>query len=158
MSETEIPDQSAGSLAAQAFRSQQANDKSPVDELASTRPAEPKTTNGPNADNRKSDRKLVSGRVRVFGADMGERTGKMIDFSATGASVLMDDQLPQKKIFTLDCNVYHNGRHFLFQIEVMVMYATLISGKGFKMGLQFGPKCSETGRKAIADLQNSLGC
>jgi len=158
MSETEVPTQSGGSLAAQAFRAAHANDPPPIHALAATQANEPKAANANPADNRKADRKLVNGRVRVTAVGMDERTGKMIDFSASGASILMDDQLPQKKILGLDCDVYYNGQHFIFQIEVLVMHSTLVSGKGFKMGLQFGPKCSDAGRKTISSLQSALGC
>lgn len=77
--------------------------------------------------------------------------GKMLDVSKTGASVMMEDLLPVKKTCTLDVDIFLNGKRYAFSVPALSVYAVLASGKGFKVGFQFGP-CTPSASQTLDDL------
>lgn len=85
------------------------------------------------------ERKIVNGRTRVTLAGGTVAMGKLLDLSRLGASVMVDDLLAVKKSCTLDCDIFHNGKHYVFSAPAVSVHAVLVSGKGFKVGFEFGP-------------------
>lgn len=91
-------------------------------------------------DARAAERKLVNGRVRVTLGGGTVIMGKMLDVSKLGASLMLEDLLAVKKTCTLDCDIFHNGKRYVFSVPALSVHAVLVSGKGFKVGFQFGPR------------------
>lgn len=89
---------------------------------------------------RAAERKLVNGRVRVTLGGGTVIMGKMLDVSMLGASLMLEDLLAVKKTCTLDCDIFHNGKRYVFSVPAVSVHAVLASGKGFKVGFQFGPR------------------
>ena len=89
---------------------------------------------------RAAERKLVSGRARVTLGGGTVIMGKMLDVSKLGASLMLEDLLAVKKTCTLDCDIFHNGKRYVFSVPALSVHAVLVSGKGFKVGFQFGPR------------------
>lgn len=100
---------------------------------------------------RAAERKKVSGRARLVVAGSEPVIGKMLDLSLTGACVLMEDMIPSKKMCTLECDIFHDGKRYLFSVQAVSVYGVLASGKGFRVGFQFGP-CTPAAAKAIGML------
>ena len=143
----------SSSRSAQAFLAENPNAARPSDiSIAAGEKKPPQSS-----ENRRAERRLVTGRGRLSGEGISERLGKLIDFSSSGASIWLDDQVPRRPLF-FDCDIFQNGKHFIFQIEVVVVYASLTSGKGFKTGLQFSPKPTAAARATIDSLCKALGC
>lgn len=91
-------------------------------------------------ESRVAERKKVSGRARLVVVGAGSVVGKMVDLSLTGACVLMEDMFASKKTCILECDIFHQGKHYLFSTQAVSIYSVLASGKGFKVGFQFGPR------------------
>lgn len=70
----------------------------------------------------------------------------MIDLSLTGACVLLDDPFPSRKACTLECDIFQDGKHHLFATQAVSVYGVLVSGKGFKVGFEFGPRSAEAAK------------
>lgn len=100
---------------------------------------------------RTAERKKVAGRARVVVPGHDAVTGKMVDMSSSGACVLMDDLFPSKKGCVLECDVFRDGKHHLFSVPAISVYSVLASGKGFKVGFQFGAP-GTAASKAIAAI------
>jgi hypothetical protein len=103
------------------------------------------------SDARAAERKKVSGRARVVFAGGNQRAGKMVDLSASGACVLMEDPLPVKQNCTLECDIFQNGVRQVFSVPALTMYGVLASGQGYKVGFQFGQP-SAAASSSIATL------
>ncbi len=89
---------------------------------------------------RAAERKLVNGRVRVTLGGGTVIMGKMLDVSMLGASLMLEDLLAVRKTCTLDCDIFHSGKRYVFSVPALSVHAVLVSGKGFKVGFQFGPR------------------
>ena len=137
-------DSGGGSAAGRAYREQLARegtsqeplppDVGPVTGMGDLGP----NPNGPES--RAAERRKVIGRARLTLGATHVENGKMVDISATGACVLMENMLPAKRPAMLDCDIFHNGKRHTFGLQVITVYGVLVSGKGFKIGLQFGPR------------------
>jgi hypothetical protein len=77
----------------------------------------------------------------------------MVDISATGACVTVEDLIPGKKVYNLEFDIFHNGRRYLFAVQAVPVYSVLVSGKGYKVGFQFGPRSPECA-KSLGDLMD----
>ncbi len=100
-------------------------------------------------------RKRFPGRARITGDASGRFViGKIYDVSSTGASVIVDDMLPWKKVVKLDIDIFHNGRRFVFTVQAVPVYSVLVSGSGYKFGFQFGPPTPEAS-KTLGALMES---
>ena len=77
--------------------------------------------------------------------------GKMLDISVTGACVLMDDMFPSRLGCVMEFDIFHDGRRHLFSTPAVSVYGVLASGKGFKVGFQFGAS-SQAASKSITEL------
>ena len=148
----------SSSRAAREFLAENPTAAKPVDMVGAVSVSPSDKQNGQQSESRRAERRLIAGRGKVWGNGVSERSGKLIDFSSTGASIWLDDQLPAKRQISFDCNVFHSGKHFIFQIDVITVYSSLTSGKGFKTGLQFIPKASAATSATIESLCKSLGC
>lgn len=95
---------------------------------------------------RAAERKLVSGRARVVRNLAQALLGKTVDISETGACILMDDMLPSKAACVLEFDIFHNGKRYVFSTPAHVVYGVFSSGKGFKVGFQFGPLSPQASR------------
>lgn len=91
------------------------------------------------SDARIAERKKVSGRARAVFTGGNQRAGKMVDLSASGACVLMEDPIPVKQTCTLECDVFQNGVRQVFNVSAVTVYGVLASGQGYKVGFHFGP-------------------
>lgn len=96
------------------------------------------------------ERKLISGRVRVVRADAHTVNGKMIDLSETGACVVLDYVLPSMAACMLEVDIFHDGRHYVFSTPARAVYSVFSSGKGFKVGFQFGPRSPQASMSIAA--------
>lgn len=97
------------------------------------------------------ERKRIGGRARVVRAGADAVVGKMYDISETGACILLDSMLPTKAACMLEIEIFHDGKRHLFTTQAQAVYGIFSSGKGFKVGFQFGPRSPEAS-KSIAAL------
>lgn len=105
------------------------------------------------AEARSAERRIVSGRAKLGIRGLPVSAGKMVDISSSGACVLMDNMVSGGKSATLECDIFYEGKRYLFSLEVATVYSTLVSGKGFKIGLRFGPHSHEVAAKIEALLR-----
>jgi hypothetical protein len=87
---------------------------------------------------RVAERRIVSGRAKLVLGGGSVNSGKMVDISTTGACVMMDDQVPAGRSATLECDIFMEGKRYVFSLPVVTVYGLLARGKGFKIGLRFG--------------------
>jgi hypothetical protein len=91
-----------------------------------------------NKEARQALRKRFSGRVKVL-ADGALVRGKVFDVSLTGASILRDDLLRSgRKLVQVQFEIFHNGKNYAFEAPAAPVYSVLVSGSGYKIGMQFG--------------------
>ena len=89
-------------------------------------------------ENRKSFRKKFNGRVKVF-SDFPVVRGKIFDLSSSGSSILVDMPLPSgRKILKIQFDIFHKGKNHNLEIMAIPVYSVLVTGVGYKIGLQFG--------------------
>ena len=106
-------------------------------------------------DARAAVRKRFPGKARISGDASGRFvSGKIFDVSMTGASVVIDDVLPWKKVVKLEIDIFHNGKRFVFMVQAVLVYSVLVSGSGYKFGFQFGPPTPEAS-KTLGALMES---
>ncbi len=150
-----LESQGGGSSAGQAYRAELARAASGSAELEKSSSVGSDDLNSKPqdrpADARVADRKKVSGRARVNVAGGVTAAGKTIDISLTGVCILMDDMLPSKKLCSLEFDIFHVGTRYVFGVQAVSVYSVLVSGKGFKVGFQFGPR-GPAAQTAIAAL------
>ncbi len=145
-----------GSPAAQAFKEQLAREEAAAgmsgERLTPTVTA-PGTFQAPpgSRDNRAAERKKVNGRARLILSGALVCNARMVDVSATGACVTVEDLIPGKKVYNLEFDIFHNGRRYVFNVQGVPVYSVLVSGKGYKVGFQFGPRSPEAA-KSLGDL------
>lgn len=106
--------------------------------LSSTESGDGKSAFRSGSDARTAERKKVSGRSRAVFSGGNQRAGKMVDLSASGACVLMEDPIALKQTCTLECDIFQNGAHHLFSVPAVTVYSVLASGQGYKLGFHFG--------------------
>jgi hypothetical protein len=144
-----------GSPAAQAFREQLAKEEASgtADERINASTTAPGTFQPPpgNRDSRAADRKKVNGRAKLIMGGALIANSRLVDISLTGSCVTVDDLIPGKKVYNLEFDIFHNGRRYVFGVQGVPVYSVLVSGKGYKVGFQFGPRSPETA-KALGDL------
>jgi hypothetical protein len=103
---------------------------------------------------RLAERKVVNGKAQIAlgsGFSMG---GKLIDLSEGGVCVMLDDPITIKKVCNISCNIFHNGKGYTFSLPSVVAYCVLVSGRGYKVGFQFGPR-NAAASQAITDVLKS---
>ena len=89
-------------------------------------------------DARNAVRKRFSGRVKIL-ADGTLVKGKVFDLSLTGTSVLIDDLLKSgRKLVKVHFDIFHQGKNYVFEAPASPVYSVLVSGSGYKIGMQFG--------------------
>ena len=148
-----------GSPAAQAFKEQLAKEEAAAggvsDERISASVSAPGTFQPPpgNRDARAAERKKVNGRAKLILGGTLICNARMVDVSATGACVTVEDLIPGKKVYNLEFDIFHNGRRYVFAVQAVPVYSVLVSGKGYKVGFQFGPRSPETA-KSLGDLMD----
>ena len=146
---------SGGSAAGQAFRAELARQGreagSPVATETPAPPAAKPATPPASGEARAAERRKVNGRARVMVPGAEPVMGKMVDISLTGACVMLDGMFPSKKMCTLEYDIFHAGVRHVFVTPALSVYGVLASGKGFKVGFQFGP-VNEAARKSLAVL------
>lgn len=146
--------QTGGSAAARAYRAElERKGLSPGPSTVEVS-AGPQSNAAPVAasgEARAAERRKVGGRASVVVPGSAIASGKMIDISLTGACILMEGALPSKKVCTLDFDIFHGGKRYEFSAQAVSVYAVLASGKGFKVGFQFGPR-GPAAQSAIAAL------
>lgn len=98
-----------------------------------------------------AERKLVTGRAQITIGSGFSVAGKMIDLSEGGTCVMLDDPVTIKKVCNISCKIYHNGVNHTFSLPAVVAYCVLVSGRGYKVGFQFGPR-SPAVAKSIAEV------
>lgn len=147
------PPDVGGSSAARAYREELARQGNPPDQaaapVASALPKVPGPEPVPEA--RVAQRKKINGRARAVASNGKSMAGKMIDMSLTGACVLMEDMFPSRLNCVLEFDIFHDGRRYVFSTPAVSVYGVLASGKGFKVGFQFGAS-GQAASKSIADL------
>lgn len=148
---------SGGSPAAQAFKEQLAKEEAAAggvgDERISASVSAPGTFQPPpgNRDARAAERKKVNGRAKLILGSTLVCHARMVDVSTTGACVTVEDLIPGKKVYNLEFDIFHTGRRYLFAVQGVPVYSVLVSGKGYKVGFQFGPRSPEAA-KSLGDL------
>ena len=135
---------SGGSAAAQAYRAE-------VERQGTPAQAPQPVASGSLKDGRAVERKRIGGRALVVRAGAQPVDGKMFDLSDTGACILLDNMLPNKALCVLEVEIFHNGQRYVFSTPAQAVYGIFSSGKGFKVGFQFGPRSPEAS-KSIAAL------
>jgi len=141
--------EAGGSAAAQAYREQLARqgDSAGVALAQTTITSTPKLPSQvPINEARAVKRKLIGGRARVVRNGAQVVVGKMVDISETGACVILDDTLPSKTGCVLEFDIFHDGRRYVFSAQAQAVYGVFSSGKGFKVGFQFGPRNAEASK------------
>lgn len=145
-----------GSPAAREFREQLAREGGAAAHNAEpvrwgVKPAaavEPAHT-GPEA--RVHPRKKVNGRAQLTLADGSVVSGKMLDLSLSGASVLLEDRVALKQTYALECAVFAQGKRQVFQVQARAVYAVLVSFEGFRLGFEW-TQCSPAAQKTLQGL------
>jgi len=89
-------------------------------------------------DTRNETRKKFAGKVKIYLQGQPVNAGRLFDISMTGLSVILENIIP-KKPYTLEVDVFHDGKRYLFNVQGIPLYNILVSGKGYKIGFQFGP-------------------
>jgi hypothetical protein len=89
-------------------------------------------------DSRSETRKKFAGKVKIAFNNQLVDSGRMYDISMTGVSVMLESSLP-KKAYTLEVDIFHDGKRYFFNVQGVPLYNILVSGKGYKIGFQFGP-------------------
>jgi hypothetical protein len=146
--------QTGGSAAGRAYRAELARQGISVADatVGVSAQAQPNAALvGGNGEARAAERKKVAGRASVVFPGGAVVTGKMIDISLTGACILMEEALPSKRVCALEFDIFHAGKRYVFNTQAVSVYAVLASGKGFKIGFQFGPR-GPAAQAAIAAL------
>ena len=93
---------------------------------------------GGHKDSRSEVRKKFAGKVKVSLNGQLVNAGRLFDISMTGVSVIVENIIP-KKAYTLEVDVFHDGKRYLFTVQGVPLYNILVSGRGYKIGFQFGP-------------------
>jgi hypothetical protein len=142
-----------GSVAGRAYREELARQGRAPDPipLAAQASAPASETLPAKIEARAAERKKMSGRARVVLPGGFAAFGKMVDMSLTGACVMMEDTLPNRVSCVLEFDIFHNGKRHAFSTSAVSVYGVLASGKGFKVGFQFGA-CGAAATKCIAEL------
>lgn len=96
------------------------------------------TTFASQKDSRNETRRKFAGKVKVSLNGQLVNAGRMFDISMTGVSVILETIIP-KKAYTLEVDIFHDGKRYLFTVQGVPLYNILVSGKGYKIGFQFGP-------------------
>lgn len=96
------------------------------------------TTLPGSKDARSETRKRFAGKVKIYLQGQPVNAGRLFDISMTGVSVILENIIA-KKPYTLEVDVFHDGKRYFFTVQGMPMYNILVSGKGYKIGFQFGP-------------------
>lgn len=138
-----LESQGGGSSAGQAYRAELARSAGAAELDRTSSPSldqSDKKQQDQNAEARVAERKKVSGRARVNVAGGSTVSGKTIDISLSGVCILMEDMLPSKKLCSLEFDIFHVGTRYVFGVQAVSVYSVLVSGKGFKVGFQFGPR------------------
>jgi hypothetical protein len=140
-----LGENAGGSEAARAFRKQLIlqGEKLDVEAPISTLRQRPEPREDGDissvAEARTAERRIVSGRAKLTMGGLSVNKGKMVDISTSGACVLMDDQVAAGKTATLECDIFMEGKRYVFSVPVVTVYGLLVAGKGFKIGVKFGP-------------------
>lgn len=143
------PSSSGGSAAGQAFRAELARQGMSVNTVVAKTPsAEPPEapSRKPANEARAVERKRVNGRARVLHNATPGLAGKTVDISETGACILLDHTLASKTACVLEFDIFHDGKRYVFSTPAQAVYGVFSSGKGFKVGFQFGPRSPEASR------------
>lgn len=126
-----------GSAAGQAYRAE-------MEQAATAQALAVASAPKANVEARTATRKKLGGRVRLT-FDVGTPTeAKMIDMSVTGVCLLVEQMVHAKTPCTLACNIFHNGKAYVFSLRAIAVYSVLASGQGFKVGFQFGAHDAST--------------
>ncbi len=143
-----------GSSAGRAYREELARQGRALGDANTQAPVTPQSKGmpaGQSVEARAAVRKKVVGRARVGLPGGAVVAGRMIDISLTGACILMEDGLPSKWVCSLEFDVFHDGKRYVFGAQAVSVYSVLASGKGFKVGFEFGPR-GPAAQSAIAAL------
>lgn len=89
-------------------------------------------------DARTDARKKFPGKVKIYSQGQVVDSGRLFDISLTGLSVILENILP-KKAYGLEVDIFHDGKRYFFNVQGLPLYNILVSGKGYKIGFQFGP-------------------
>ena len=100
---------------------------------------------------RLAERKVVHGKAQIALGSGFSVGGKLIDLSEGGVCVMLDDPVTVKKVCNISCNIFQNGKNHTFSLPSVVAYCVLVSGRGYKVGFQFGPR-SPAATQTIADV------
>lgn len=82
-------------------------------------------------------------RIRVNGWATVRQTAsplykaRLHELSTEGASLFLDDQLPQRQTYHLTLGGYRNGRTVEVQVQALCLHSTLVGASGFKHGFHF---------------------
>ena len=91
----------------------------------------------------------VQRRTRVYGrasltlSGGVVRSGSVYDLTPQGISVVLDYRLAMGKAYTLDLNIYRNGRLHQLSLKVHSIHETLVGCLGFKHGFEFDASSDE---------------
>jgi hypothetical protein len=99
----------------------------------------------PRITQRLAERKLVSGKLQIT------MDGKLVDLSEGGVCAMLDDPITIKKVCHITCNIFQNGKSYKFSLPSVVAYCVPVSGRGYKVGFQFGPRSAAVAQ-TIADV------
>lgn len=104
---------------------------------------------------RLAERKFVSGKAQIALGSSFSVDGKLIDLSEGGVSVMLDDPVTIKKVCNISCHIFQNGKSYRFSLPSVVVHCVLVSGRGYKVGFQFGLR-SPAATQTIADVLKAL--
>ena len=144
-------DPEQASPAAISYREQLAQVESALDLGKLVAPLAPK-----KEDPRVATRKKLTGRARVALDSQIITSGKLVDISLTGVSLLCEDPVPAKKVVMLEIDSYSGGKRFVIVFKAVMVYSILVGGSGQKFGFQFGP-LDEKSARALGELLEILG-
>ncbi|MBP9061046.1 MAG: PilZ domain-containing protein [Rhodoferax sp.] len=100
---------------------------------------------------RAAPRKPLTGRARVSVEGGMAHNGKLVDISESGVGIMLDDPVPAKKVCTVMCETFMDGKRLSFGARAIAAYSVLAGNKGYRIGFQFSALEPATS-KIIADL------
>jgi hypothetical protein len=82
-------------------------------------------------------KKMVNGRIHLSVSHGFAIHGKLVDISMSGIGVMLDDPVTNNTSYSVECELFQNGARIVLNARATIIHCVLVSGKGFRVGLQF---------------------
>jgi hypothetical protein len=86
---------------------------------------------------RQSNRIAVTGWAHIHDGRPESVAVRVNELSISGFSIFLDFQLRFSGDYSLQLSIFRHGKSYIFDVQAHCIYATLVSGKGFRHGFEF---------------------